>query len=315
MVCWKCGAEVTLDARWWWEHSQGMRPRVECRDEVACAERVRQKLLNIHDAAEKGDLQRVKSIADANPSAIHLRGWAGETPLHYAAVHGHAHVAKELLRRGVDINVRDLNEATPLIFAAMQGRHRTLLTLLAHGADMEPRDCLGGTALETAKKNKKNKWEAVTAALEAVKSMSVEQRKAWAAAQLDEGQPRAQQGSGRRVNSNCLSLYHYTTRHAADAIVRTQQMVRGAGGAAGGGIYFARTYADAWRKAWQGKEVCLQADVWMGRSKVCSSVDPTANVSSLQQQGYDSVWLTCLNGDELVVYNYDQVENIRVVSS
>lgn len=120
-------------------------------------------------------------------------------------------------------------------------------------------------------------------------------------------------GGSRRVNHNCATLFHYTNRAAANAIVTSQHMMRGGQGVAGGGIYFARTPADARRKSQGGSDVCLQADVWMGNPKVLDAVDHGMNFTTLSREGFDSVWLTCMNGDELVVYNYDQVENIKQV--
>ena len=107
-----------------------------------------------------------------------------------------------------------------------------------------------------------------------------------------------------------MQLYHCTNRTAASQILSSQQMLRGGRGTAGGGIYFACSADDARRKAAHGNDVCLQAEVWMGNVKVVNSVETTLTFSVLQREGFDSVWLTCMNGDEYIVYNYDQVERI-----
>ena len=114
----------------------------------------------------------------------------------------------------------------------------------------------------------------------------------------------------RRVETNRMQLYHCTNRTAANQILSQQKMLRGGGGTAGGGIYFAKTAGDARRKSAHGNDVCLQADVWMGNVKVVNIIDPTLTFTNLQGDGFDSVRLTCMNGDECIVYNYDQVESI-----
>lgn len=117
----------------------------------------------------------------------------------------------------------------------------------------------------------------------------------------------------RRVDHNCTTLYHCTNYDAATAIVSSQQFLRGSSGTAGGAIYFARSAADARRKAQHGHDVCLAAEVFLGNTKLLKAFDSSLTFTKLQHQGYDSVWLrsTSLNGDEFVLYNYDQVENIR----
>ena len=57
--------------------------------------------------------------------------------------------------------------------------------------------------------------------------------------------------------------------------------------------------------------VCLVADVKLGRTQVMDETDGSVTYEKLLKEGYDSVKLTALRGTEWVVYNWDQVGNIR----
>ena len=126
--------------------------------------------------------------------------------------------------------------------------------------------------------------------------------------------PRAAVGdrSERLAQGPTRTLYHQTDRDAAKSIIDSQKMRRGSVGSVGGGIYFALSVEDTERKATQ-KGVVLQATVRLGRTKTLASRDSSITFTSLCGEGYDSVRLTVFNGDEYVVYNYDQVSDIRVV--
>ncbi|GIJ98168.1 hypothetical protein Aspvir_000283 [Aspergillus viridinutans] len=71
------------------------------------------------------------------------------TPLHYAALNGHAMIVRELLESGADIECRqDHYDCTPLSLAAWTGRQAVVQLLLDKGADLQ-----GGRALEWALDN------------------------------------------------------------------------------------------------------------------------------------------------------------------
>ena len=59
----------------------------------------------------------------------------------------------------------------------------------------------------------------------------------------------------------------------------------------------------------------LSAAVQIGNAKLMQrgQCDRSTTFSSLRHSGYDSVRITGGSGDEIVVYNYDQVANIRVL--
>ena len=113
-----------------------------------------------------------------------------------------------------------------------------------------------------------------------------------------------------------LTLYHQTDIQSADAILSSQKMRRGSGGAVGGGIYFATTPQNTDQKA-HHKGAILSARVTIRNSLVIANPTDLANHThtKLKASGYDSVVIKCFNGDEYVVYNWSQVTDIKLVSS
>lgn len=112
-----------------------------------------------------------------------------------------------------------------------------------------------------------------------------------------------------RLEGNIRELYHETDPSRGSSILSSQLMERGASGSVGGGIYFAESPDKARQKA--TRHGCmLRARVKLGSVRTMNSTDSSVTFSSLLGSGYDSVRLTCLNGDEYVVYNSDQVVSI-----
>ena len=78
---------------------------------------------------------------------VDARDGDGATPLHNAAIGGHAEVAALLLDRGADKEARDgESEATPLYHAAAWGRNAVVELLLKRGANVNARSKAGVTA-------------------------------------------------------------------------------------------------------------------------------------------------------------------------
>jgi len=117
-----------------------------------------------------------------------------------------------------------------------------------------------------------------------------------------------------RLASNVTTLYHQTSPSAARSIISSQQMTRGSNGLAGGGIYFAASPGDTHAKAHE-HGVILAAKVKLGRVKDVVNQDSSASFASLSAEGYDSVRINGRSsGVEYVVYNWDQVSDIREYS-
>jgi ankyrin repeat protein len=69
--------------------------------------------MNIHNAANHGNLNRVKELLNQGVS-VNARDQDGQTPLHMAAQTGATNVVKELIRRGAHVNPRNILGNTPL---------------------------------------------------------------------------------------------------------------------------------------------------------------------------------------------------------
>ena len=68
----------------------------------------------IHDAAKRGDLAKVKALLKDNPDLVFSKDNDGKTPLHLAAVYGHKDVAELLLANKAEVNAKDNDGDTPL---------------------------------------------------------------------------------------------------------------------------------------------------------------------------------------------------------
>lgn len=107
----------------------------------------------IHDAARKGDANKVKAILQADPKAVSAKDKNGDTPLHVAALHGQLAAAQALLDAGADVNAKNnYGPFTPgdLGQQFSSNNHQDPVVLLrAHGVDQ--RDMKNGyTPLDLA---------------------------------------------------------------------------------------------------------------------------------------------------------------------
>lgn len=76
-----------------------------------------------------------------------LRMSDGQTPLHFAAIYGHAGISQYLLDNGADTKAQDISGATPLHEAVRYGNVEIVRQLLAAGANVNGQDSLGKTPL------------------------------------------------------------------------------------------------------------------------------------------------------------------------
>lgn len=119
----------------------------------------------------------------------------------------------------------------------------------------------------------------------------------------------------RLKSGEIKTLYHQTDQSSADAILKSNKMLRGSSGLAGGGIYFATTPSHTNHKAMK-KGVILECDVALGRTYTTSS-DGDSSLSFrkllfMDDIGFDSVVIPRINGHEYVVYNHKQILNVRI---
>ena len=139
----------------------------------------------IHRASADGQADSVKQAVTDDPTLVQSKDSDGYTPLHHAAIGGHAEVVEVLLENGAKLdgigsrgetalflassagsaevvellakNGADPNKAsadgkTPLHKAAMSGHSEVVDALLAAGADATVKDRSGRTALELAER-------------------------------------------------------------------------------------------------------------------------------------------------------------------
>jgi uncharacterized protein len=104
----------------------------------------------IHDAAETGDLAKVKTLLNKLPKLVSSKDSSGYTPLHLAAYHCHKDIIELLLANGADVNVKAKNGDTPL-HSAMENSYKDVVELLlTHGADTNAKEKDGWTPLHMA---------------------------------------------------------------------------------------------------------------------------------------------------------------------
>jgi ankyrin repeat protein len=79
-------------------------------------------------AVERGDLEAVRALLNAEPALVGARDSSGATALHHAAFHGHRAIAELLHAAGADLNARDATHgATPAGWAIHYLRERGAL--------------------------------------------------------------------------------------------------------------------------------------------------------------------------------------------
>jgi ankyrin repeat protein len=108
----------------------------------------------IHDAANKSNVEKVKALLAANPGLVNARDERlQQTPLHLAAGSTSSSgsdrkiTVELLIARGADVNARDAQRRTPLHEVAYYDRKDIVELLLSKGADVNARDDSGETPL------------------------------------------------------------------------------------------------------------------------------------------------------------------------
>ncbi len=104
----------------------------------------------IHDAALKGDLAKVKELLAKDPSMLNTKGHNEKAPLHWAAQGGRLELAKYLIAKGANVNELNIQKETPLVYAAEGGHLKLAEMLIAKGADVNIRTTLGAAPIHYA---------------------------------------------------------------------------------------------------------------------------------------------------------------------
>jgi len=97
--------------------------------------------VTINLAARQGWLDLVRKHIAADPLSVHQRGWIGDTPLHWPAHNGFVEIVEVLLDAGATIEADEINcyGGKPLHWASEHAPHAVEL-LLRRGADVNSRN-------------------------------------------------------------------------------------------------------------------------------------------------------------------------------
>lgn len=85
-------------------------------------------------ACERGDINKVRQLFEADSTLVNAKGQHQKTPLHWAAEKNFAALAELLISSGADINAEVSWGMTPLQWAGNMGSREVADVLLAHGA-------------------------------------------------------------------------------------------------------------------------------------------------------------------------------------
>jgi ankyrin repeat protein len=92
-----------------------------------------------HEAAGKGDIEKMRSLLAAGGNVANQTNADEDTPLHLAAENGHRDMVKLLLDNRADIEARDSEGMTVLHRAARFGQRDCVEELLSAGASVDAR--------------------------------------------------------------------------------------------------------------------------------------------------------------------------------
>jgi ankyrin repeat protein len=97
----------------------------------------------LHLAASYNRKEAAKQLIERGAN-INVRDLNGMTPLHYAALHGHDDMIELLLNNKANVNAFDCQGLTPLHLAAQFGHAKTINLLIDRGADLNAKTNLQG---------------------------------------------------------------------------------------------------------------------------------------------------------------------------
>jgi ankyrin repeat protein len=146
--CLKDGMECLFDAdkphfsTWLWIYNQDMPSRSMS---TQCPEKP--EAVPLYYAAMLGFRGLADRLIAKHPEHVSAKGGNEVTPMHVAALGGHASILSLLLEHGVDVDDRGTQGQTPLHRASANGKLEAGQCLLDHGADINARDSTDWTPL------------------------------------------------------------------------------------------------------------------------------------------------------------------------
>jgi len=112
-------------------------------------EKVKAPSMDIHAATFMGNLKLVKQHIDAGTDLNSKEPMGGSTPLITACLFGKTEVALELIKAGVDLNLKNNDGSSALHVASFFCRTKIVEALVKKGADQTLKNNAGATALES----------------------------------------------------------------------------------------------------------------------------------------------------------------------
>jgi len=103
--------------------------------------------VDIHEAANKGEIDKVKSILAENPELVNTQDDRSYTALHIASYLGHKEVVEILIANGGDISLEDNDGRSPLHCAVCHKHKPVTEVLIANKANVNAKDKTSQTAL------------------------------------------------------------------------------------------------------------------------------------------------------------------------
>ena len=119
------------------------------------------KTLPLHDAAEKGDYNKIVYLIEQYGVDVDLKDSArgNVTPLHVASRSGHLHIVQFLSESGANLNAKGPWDMTPLMYSVIFHRVDVVKYLLERNVDATVADNRGRTALTHAVNEKQSEIE------------------------------------------------------------------------------------------------------------------------------------------------------------
>ncbi|XP_033120936.1 ankyrin repeat domain-containing protein 66-like [Anneissia japonica] len=108
--------------------------------------------MEVHEAAASGDSDQIEALMNTSRYDVNLPDleWDSRTPLHWAAIKGHAESARVLLDNGADATMATESGWTAAHFAAEIGKVGILRVLHKFKAPMDMPDTSGDTPRDIA---------------------------------------------------------------------------------------------------------------------------------------------------------------------
>ncbi len=118
----EAGANIDQRSHWWAGGFSAFGPHVEVNAHLIA----RGAMVDAHDAAQLGMIDRLRELIEADPSVVTARYGDGQTPLHVAST---VEIAELLLAHGADIDALDVDhESTPAQY--LVGDHPEIVRML-----------------------------------------------------------------------------------------------------------------------------------------------------------------------------------------